>query len=862
MMGSAPDGGVSVKDRALPVIKENKLNETHIQGTLHLKHKSLTSNYSEIVCESCQKELMHVYSHCLESQSKELPSPNDIDEVSDAKRKNHPPFFELLKDPVEPKNLFYTDPGEKIARDLRARKLTKIIEKHQIDTIKSVFEQANLSENNIGSLQAHEETFSGNLYKHVLQLKSSEIGRLREMLLEKTESEQKEVENVRKLRKALSKSMQYYIKAEEWQEKEASLLQHDIRTLKKEMSVLMACLIHAEAEKKDLRNVIGDKEREVMQKENQIKDLEKQVVDTRTKLHDSLKDYIKLNEKIASMARQAEIGNEQAEQRNNILQRNLERLTKEYNDVMEKSNATQKKLKGIEEEMELLVANLNMSNSQKDEYNQENEQLHQDLFQIQTEIQKFMDKQLLDKAKIEELEKKLNDNTESFKTSFSQSEVQIHDLRKQIAILQSVKKEDDATIQKFTSENARLKVSLKEMTQRHDLLDSTVRELHEVRRNEAVNNDKIIIDLEEKVRIAENDALIHQEKREKAMSQLNEAQTALDREMSQNRMLLVEIERFKRDYTELKLTFKNEVDRLNEVKTGLTNDKIALTKHVYDVRQELKEKKEEYNALHLEYKDYQNTSTNKIKGLEETISRLRSDQSELRAQHAELTNQHQALNETHLNLILQHDNLTLQNNETELDFKKLRMDFHNLSIQREELVKEKNNLIKQNNELQSGLDQVTDLYNQSQTSKAAMEKDHKLLSQARENLVNTLSNKVSDLKEEIKKLSNSNAQFREANNIIANDLDLVRKELEETIRLKTLLEEKLDQLRKDLFAEKKLRLEFERMNQKVDRTLSEKSQDQLKNMQNRDKKLDTIDDTMHKDYERLQQVVDIVFSPK
>jgi chromosome segregation ATPase len=845
---------------ALPVIKENKLNETAYQGTSLAKSKA-NANYADIVCTSCQSHLMNVYHHCLADQDKVIPSPHHVDEIEDAKRKRPPPYFELLKDPVQPKNTMYVDLGEKTSIESRAKNISKKMDELQKGAIYSMHEKIHVMEKSMQSAEDKEkngENFSGNLYKYTLQVKSHEIERLRVELLEKTESEKRELENVRKLRKALGKSMQYYIKAEEWQQDEASLLQNDIRTLKKEMSVIMACLIHAETEKKELRAIANEKDNIIAAKDAQLLENEKQLTEVRGKLHDSLKDYIRLNDKISSMAKQAESGNDQAEHRNNILQRNLETMSKDLFETNSELSKLKRKCGELESEMEFMVKQVNDLTRVKTDLIQENQTLSQELYAAQQQIEKHMDTEALDKNTIGALQKQYSALVESNKKDIAGLQKTITELAKAKEDMSALKKEDELTIEKVESENARLRATLKENVSKRENLEGQIKEINELRKREAQDRDRMIHELTEQVRLAHSDSKVHEEKRERALYQLNDLQSALDREMTQNRMLLVEIERLKRDYTELKVSSRAENEKLVEIKTTLTNDKLTLTKHVYEIRQELKDKKEEHTNLLLEYRGFQNEAREKYSALEKRYQDLCQEHADLNGKHLDLSNQYQGLQNVHDALTEEHEKILKRFAELDAIFKKTRSEYSHLTLYKDNLLKEKAELISKNTDLEASLEKSNKKVVEIQQLAEIKEREYTLTSQARESLINTLSNRANDLKEDLRKMGMSNTQYKDINQSLQIQLENTKRELTETIRLKTLLEEKLDDLRREVFVERKIRVDFERMHRRIDRKIENKEEEYLKTMAARDKKLANIDDVVNKENARLKEVIEII----
>jgi hypothetical protein len=185
---------------------------------------------SLLVCKQCQDSLLGTFQHCLSKKHHNTTSPQfslnaltQIDEVHDSKRMTDPPYFNIIKDPTRPKNALYVPAADTIARDRLIVREMKA---------------------------AH--PVKGHLYNQNIQQHKKEIMKLKQQLYDKSRQEEFQLDNVDKLRTSLQKAVKYYAYAEEWQSEESSRLQYDVRCLKAEMSSLMAFLINAEEEKRQV----------------------------------------------------------------------------------------------------------------------------------------------------------------------------------------------------------------------------------------------------------------------------------------------------------------------------------------------------------------------------------------------------------------------------------------------------------------------------------------------------------------------------------------------------------------------------------------------------------------------------------
>ena len=211
------------------------LAESHKHIALKSESDSITSN----ICPDCQKVLLHAFDHCLNKQGEVIPlsSTHEVDEEAHGKLLTDVPLFDIIKDPTRfnPRQAF-ENPQEVIEREKWVHKQAKKTVALAIPKVKGLGIKPRRS-------------FSGAIYKRMLDAKEREITGLRTQLYESSKLKAFETENVRKLKQALNQSVNYYTFAEEWQQSEASRLQQDIRHLKAEASSMIAILINAEVEK-------------------------------------------------------------------------------------------------------------------------------------------------------------------------------------------------------------------------------------------------------------------------------------------------------------------------------------------------------------------------------------------------------------------------------------------------------------------------------------------------------------------------------------------------------------------------------------------------------------------------------------
>jgi hypothetical protein len=209
-------------------------------------HMHSVQNITLSVCKHCQDSLLGAFEHCLSKNGETMAfqSIHDIDEDADAQLQTEPPVFDIIKDPTASKNTPLLDhPQSQIERDRWVL--------HQSKSAAAKLDITAKKAKGLGVKTGRH--FSGAIYKRMLDAKEKEITELRKRLYDSMRREENESDSVRKLKKALNKSVHYYTFAEEWQKSESSRLQADVKHLKNEISSLMAFLINSEVEKQNVR---------------------------------------------------------------------------------------------------------------------------------------------------------------------------------------------------------------------------------------------------------------------------------------------------------------------------------------------------------------------------------------------------------------------------------------------------------------------------------------------------------------------------------------------------------------------------------------------------------------------------------
>lgn len=188
--------------------------------------------------------MLEAFEHCLRGENPNLNSIRQIDEQEEGKARTEQPYFEIVRDPTINFKGRVNEAQELADRDRWVYQQSK--KPLILDKIYNCKNE---------HLSVSKGSFSGAIYKRMLDAKEKEITQLRRKLYEVMKTRENESTNVHRLRVALNRSVNYYTFAEEWQQAESSRLQETVRYLKGETSALMAHLINSEEQKRLVRSL-------------------------------------------------------------------------------------------------------------------------------------------------------------------------------------------------------------------------------------------------------------------------------------------------------------------------------------------------------------------------------------------------------------------------------------------------------------------------------------------------------------------------------------------------------------------------------------------------------------------------------
>ncbi|KAJ3103497.1 hypothetical protein HDU97_010080 [Phlyctochytrium planicorne] len=879
---SVLDKNAHAEDEISEVLTEGAGSHTHVDGEPLL--------VSLRVCKECQKSLLGAFEHCLsrhantaapQVHSQELmeglaaiaeagntdgiagktatphhaavanavpalmDSMNQIDEVEDAKRLHDPPYFEIIKDPTEKLNTVYDDFARKIDRDRHVFYETKA------SAAAAAAERA-------GRPRKSPRFFSGALYKRTLEGKDREIRQLRQRLYDRTLSEKHEHSNVEKLKVALNRSMRYYMFAEEWQINESARLQQDIRYLKAEMSSLMAFLINSEEEKRMLLEQIEEIKEVVSKRDEKILAIEDQKKQLKTKLHDSFREFLVMSETIGRLKKEAEHGSDSIISRNEILQRNLDKLSRDFEKTSQDLSLSQTRIKELEFELEEIVIQFNITGEAKRLAEDLNVKLTSELDAMTRDSHSL--KLTLDSkvTMCEHMEKELREVTRLQENTKYELENKASDLGRELEITISAKRDLESSLKGAKNEIEKLSSALKSVTRSKDQLENAFRASVQKHDKEVNSREEKIIELQNhRVDDSKNIRRL-QEQKEQLMFQVTDLQNNLDRELANVNILTFELAQLKRTSEERTTSLEEQVEKLNGAKVNLANDKRQLTDKIRLVRADLKKKEEEYDELYKQHVAHKESSTATEETLRNQLSELQSAHNALTSEHKSLEQKQTLLIESNVELSMKQEFLQKKLAGLEDDNSKLRSELAAVKAANEELTKSQAAAITDRNEMKIHLDSVlTKIEELKQTISQEQAESATTIKEKTEQIVN-LTASLYKIQEQEKTLTDLCKSLK----LTVERLERKLADTEAALEAETYNREQFEMhcydLRTNLNAERRLRLEFERMQSRIDKHAAERVLEKIDAMKARDRRLNDLSKSLKAEQHRLKEISTIL----
>ncbi|KAI8590316.1 hypothetical protein BDZ88DRAFT_506306 [Geranomyces variabilis] len=814
-------------------------------------------------CAKCQEALVAAFDHCLSKGNEQQPlmeSVNQIDEVEDGRRLTDPPYFKIIKDPTRPRNTVYTDISQKVERERWAFNERRKGSKHeQPGNYRTPSTAAAHSAVGIafGKLTTNIQSgslFPGAVYKRTLEAKDKEIQMLREQLYERIAAEKTEQGDVQKLRGALKKAVNYYVYAEEWQAAESARLRRDVRYLKAELSSLMAFLIHSEEEKRQLSVEIQGLNDEIIGREQLVLEKEKVVIDMKAKLHTSFKEFLSMNKTMAVLRVEAAKGSEVTQGRNEILQRNLDKLARDYEGTTKQLTTAQDRIRELEFELEELVTQFNLTGEGKRASEEYAKKLSAELDRTMIELSQTQHNYQMTEMKRSQLDLELQEMQRLHTDTKYELDLRIGRTSKELATVTDQRNELEAALKSSKAENEKLSFSLKGVTRAKDQLESAFRVSTQKYEKEIQTRDTKIHELGN---LRDEDAKGLKrvlEQKEQLMFQVTDLQNALNRETASLNMANFEMAQLKRQSDEKGTLLEDQVEKLNAARLTLAADKRQITERYKQTRLELQEREHELEHIKGEFARQKDRSA-------KTETELRGELVTIRDAHEKLKQDFASFEENLAAASTAKDAAEARSNTLEVMHAELvvreREALAGLAAaqrERDRCAADLAVAVTERADVKTHLDSVVTKVDELSRTMANMQSEFSTTVKEKDRQITKLSKESYEAREDANRLDKLSKKLKKLVDKLDGELHTTKAALTSETGQREFLEGTLYDIRQSLHAERQIRLEFERMHARLDRKEAEREASRLASLRLRERLLNEVAQGLNSEHARLDEI--------
>ena len=578
----------------------------------------------------------------------------------------------------------------------------------------------------------------------------------------------------------------------------------------------------------------------------------------RLKLHESFKELIFMNSTMKRLEKEAEKGNDAAENLNEMLQKNLDKLATDFASESQKLSLANIRTRELEFELEETILQFNQIGESKKKSDEFILILSQDLATTNQELCKTRDEREKMTNEKENLRAELSSATHFHLNLKSKLENQIDQLKIELEKTNSSRQSLEALSNTLKADVTNLKDSVKSITKAKETLDESFKTANEKNRKEIQIRDNKL--KEHETTLAEDAKKIKNltEAREKMRSQVTEMQNSLDQEVSNFNVLSFETAQFKRQAEERFLSLEDQIEKSTTAKNNLSAEKKQLTERVKSLRSELADSVQELEYTKSAYKTQGDEAISNDIKLTSQIAQLETSLQKLRGEHKELTNTFSCeINKSgHLEGELSQTRQTLAEFE-----EKDRINTKNISeleIKLAEMVQSHNRAVQERLAMKIHLDSVLSKFEELNNTIRNMEQENNASNKFKDGQVTRLSNELQQTKDENQRLQSISIQLKALSENLDIDLLNTRKSLQSQKENRERLECELDKMTDKFNLERKIRGEFERMNSRIGRLDELRCLEQIAALRMRDFKLKEIDSGLSYQLEHLNSIVELL----
>ncbi|KAL7751147.1 hypothetical protein RI367_003352 [Sorochytrium milnesiophthora] len=878
--------------KALTAVADSLADDAH---TLVLKNPSSSSDTEDgdarhqiaslvDVCPECMQLLFQAYNHCIAGKKTLFASPHTIREEQDARILTRPPDYVVVAEPkIREADPDMVDPAERVAYERRAHRHAREQTQLEQNTVhagaspqrrtRQASEQQRPGElprtrartRTVDGTDAAEaqpngdgDAFSGLLYRQMIGSKNAEIDRLRMKLFASETAEHREADNVQRLQKALRHSLKYYTQAEHWQEQESSRLVADVRVLKAEISMLMAVMINEETQKQQVVAELRQVRRQMDEKDQAMQQQTQEMETLKARLHETYKEFLTMNDNIQTLRKEASEGSDVVKNKNDVLQSNLDQVSRDFDAVSRRLIQAQDRIRLLEFELKEVVGQFNETGDAKFKLENNYKALSVQHESVVTRAN-YMEStysQVVNQR--DQLERDLRDANEAHSAARQAFGTQLDGLTKSLDTERAQKADLESQLDLQRGENEKLRSNVIELRVNKTELESTVQKLRDTHTSEMAHVNKQM-DQYKAVASSATEQL-HQiaDSKEKLLLQVTDLRNNLEREHARATQLDIDLKRHKKASADKTADLEEQLAKLTTARNGLAADKKELMDSLKEARRDYILKKNEYTDLETAMEELRQTKETEISGLQAIIQSLRDSLAKLTAQHNSLTAVHKQLNVDHQQL-----GERLRQTQASLDDSRKTVAAHEATIdtlrtEKAAVEDERELLRKQLYEKTMHCDKVTAKLRETERLRDQVVSELTTSLQRKEEVLRDLSTKHTSLRESHKELQKQYEQHQHVHAATLRDLKLSRDALLEESASRSILEMTTDELRTRFENEKKTRLEFERMQVKLERKVGEWVNQRLEVWTDRERVWDGVEDWVGKELGRMDDVISIL----
>lgn len=607
-----------------------------------------------------------------------------------------------------------------------------------------------------------------------------------------------------------------------------------------------------------LRSEIDQANEIVKARDAQILENQKKEQELRDKLQKNYKDFIAMDATIVQLRKEALKGTEAAESRNDMLQRNLDKLAFDFEGTTKNLRAATLKIKELEFEMEEIVSQFNQTGEAKKKSEELNLRIAADLAQTSAELRSTkedLDQTLIIKAR---LEADLRKSQEDASVMQKNLEAKIVHLTQDLSTALSLKTDLEYTVRQLKAEIDKVNANAKALAKAKETVEQNMRAA-QIKSDREIQNRDTKITTFENMR-ADDAKLIKklQDAKEQARSQVTELQTSLDREVSNMNVLSFETAQFKRHAEERISNLEDQLEKMTLAKSNLSNDKVQLLEKIKSMRIEIKSKEDELEFTKVAYKKQGEealASDMRFRGL---VVGLESD---LKA----LNGDHEGLTQEFITLQLNFKNITNDLEYTRQQLSDLGVKHDNsvnrvsqLESRNEYLMKEHSQAVQERAEMKIHLESVLSKNEELMISSRHLETELTDKLKRATAQITKMSNEMMNTRDEEARLKVLATALKELSTKLDTELATTRTKLSDEIQTREGIEHDLFEVRKSLTYERNRRLEVEKMQSRLGRSDELRSLERLSLFKMRDYKLGVIYEDLSTQLTHLTKFVEML----